>query len=93
MNPFAILKQHLPELCANYNIKKIGVFGSFARGEAKEGSDIDLLVEFSEPVSLFTFVELKENLENILGCKVDLITEKALKPRIKERILKEVVDI
>ncbi|MDD2215265.1 MAG: nucleotidyltransferase family protein [Eubacteriales bacterium] len=93
MNPFTILKQNLPELCSNYNIKKIGVFGSYARSEAKEGSDIDMLVEFSEPVSLFTFVELKEHLEEILGCKVDLVTEKALKPRIRERILNELVDI
>ncbi len=93
MNPIETIRPHLSELGETYKVKKIGVFGSFARGEENEDSDVDLLVEFLEPVSLFAFVELKETLEKILHRKVDLVTEKAVKPRIRERILKEVVDI
>ena len=72
-------------------MKEIGVFGSFVRGEAKKSSDIDILVEFSEPVGLFEFMELEEYLEKLLGHKVDLVSKKALKPIIGKYILEEVV--
>ena len=81
----------MPELHDKYKVSRIGIFGSMARGEAKETSDIDILVEFSEPVGMFHFFELKEFLESILGKKIDLVTKNALKPAIKDSIINEVI--
>jgi predicted nucleotidyltransferase len=67
----AVLRQHEQELEEKYKVKKIGIFGSYARGEQREGSDIDIVVEFKEPVG-FLFVHLADFLEEILGSKVDL---------------------
>jgi len=87
-----ILEEHKEELRERFKAREIGVFGSYVRGEQKKmGSDIDILVEFKEPVGLFEFMELEEYLSILLGAKVDLVSKKALKPRISEHILKEVV--
>jgi hypothetical protein len=88
-----IIKQNKREIEKKYKVKEIGVFGSTVRGEEKKRSDIDILVEFKEPIGLFDFMELEEYLENILGGKVDLVSKKALKPRIGQYILKEVMYI
>lgn len=85
------LSHQKSKLRASFNIKNLGIFGSFVRGEQKKGSDLDVLVEFAEPIGLFRFIELEELLTEMLGVKVDLVSKKALKPRIGERILKEVV--
>jgi len=58
---------------------KVGIFGSFARGDNKKGSDIDILVEFKESPSLLTLIKLENDLSEILGIKVDLVTTGALK--------------
>jgi len=86
-----ILAGHREELRQRYKVKEIGIFGSFVRGEQKERSDIDILVEFDEPVGLFEFMDLEEYLGKMLGVRVDLVSRGALKPRIGECILKEVV--
>lgn len=80
-----------PELASHYHVKRIGLFGSFVRGDQKPASDVDILVEFSQPIGLFKFLELEERLETLLGMKVDLVSRKALKPRIGRRILNEVI--
>ncbi len=85
------LTQIKPELANRYHVKQIGLFGSFARGEQTRASDVDILVEFSQPIGLFKFLELEEQLETAIGMKVDLVSRKALKPRIGKHILKEVV--
>jgi uncharacterized protein len=85
------IKQHKKELEEKYKVKEIGVFGSCVRGEERKNSDIDILVEFIEPVGLFEFMDLEEYLEDLLGGKVDLVSKKALKPRIGQHILKEVM--
>jgi hypothetical protein len=90
LNPYTDIKKNIGELRQRYNVSRMGLFGSFARGEADETSDIDVLVEFSKPVDIFEFLSLKEYLELILGRKVDLVTEKALKPQLKQKILREV---
>jgi len=87
------LKKHKGELRERFRVKEIGVFGSYVKGEQKKASDIDILVEFEEPIGLFEFMDLEENLSTLLGTKVDLVSKKALKPRIGEHILKEVVYI
>lgn len=86
-----VINKHLQFIKDTYHVKKIGVFGSVARGENTSKSDIDILVEFSESVGFFKFIELEEFLSKILGKKVDLVTKKALKPKIKEEILYETV--
>ena len=68
-------------------IQSLAVFGSVARGEAGPESDVDLLVEFTDPVGLFHFLAVKESLEAILGCPVDLATPAALKPQLREAII------
>lgn len=89
----AALAKDKPEIQRKFKVKEIGIFGSYTRGKQKEKSDIDVLVEFSEPVGLFEFMDLEEYLQNLFGVKVDLISKKALKPHIGERILKEVIYI
>jgi uncharacterized protein len=74
-----------------FKVSSISLFGSVARDEAQEGSDVDLLVEFSEPVGLFHFVRLKRYLEELLGARVDLVTPGALKAQLRERILSEAI--
>jgi len=88
-----ILKKHEEELKEKYGVKEIGIFGSYLRGEAKEESDLDILVEFKPEakISLLDFVELENYLSDLLGVKVDLVEKSALKPRIGKRILAEVV--
>jgi len=91
MNAIAILKKHEATIKRKYGVKKMGVFGSFARGEGKENSDIDVLVDFKEGAKTFdNFMELKFFLEDLFVRKVDLVTVKALRPQLKEDILKEV---
>jgi uncharacterized protein len=73
---------------------KIGIFGSFARGDNKKGSDIDILVEFKEAPSLLTLIKLENELSEILGIKVDLVTTGALhNKRIKKSIKKDLISI
>ena len=86
-----ILDENKIYLRRKYGVKEIGVFGSYARGEQGKDSDIDILVEFSKPIGFFKFLELEEYLEKLLGVKVDLVSKKALKPRIGECIMREVV--
>jgi uncharacterized protein len=80
-----------PQLRERFKVKTIGVFGSYVHGEQTTKSDIDVLVEFMEPIGLFEFMDLEFFLSDTLGVKVDLVSKKALKPRIGERILEEVV--
>ncbi len=88
-----ILRQHFPELSKEYKISYLGIFGSYVRGEQKEDSDLDVLVEFSKIPDLFEFIGLEQELSDMLGVKVDLVMKNALKPTIGERILEEVVQV
>ena len=72
-------------LVNKYNLKSIALFGSITRNEATEKSDVDILVDFEKPIGL-EFVMLADELENILGVKVDLVTPNALKPKMFEYI-------
>jgi hypothetical protein len=80
-----------PEVADKFKVKTIGIFGSYVRGEQKESSDLDVLVDFYEPISLFKFVELEDFLSKRLGVKVDLVMRDSLKPRIRESILNEAI--
>lgn len=74
-----------------YDVKSLAIFGSVARNEETEESDIDILIEFGQPVGLFEFVRIKDQLEKLLNRPVDLVTPEALKKQLKEQILKEAI--
>ena len=73
-------------------MKEIGIFGSYVRGEETQESDVDILIDFSEPIG-WEFFDIKDILEKAIEKKVDLVTVGALKPRLKDIILEEVVYI
>ncbi len=88
-----IKRKALPVL-KKYNLKKAGFFGSIARGELREDSDVDILVEIErDDISLLDFVGIKLELEDALGRKVDLVEYDTIKPLLRERILAEEVPI
>lgn len=87
----AMLEENIPTLTNLYQIESIGIFGSFVKDEQDQDSDLDILISFSEIPGLFSFIELENKLSSILGIKVDLVMEDALKPGIAKRILDEVV--
>jgi predicted nucleotidyltransferase len=84
-----VLSDQKQVLVERFKVKEIGIFGSYLRGEQEGLSDIDILVEFAEPVG-WEFIDLLEYLEDILGLKVDLVTPDALRPQFKEKVLREV---
>ena len=85
------LNEHREELEKEFSVSNIGLFGSYVRDNQDTGSDLDILAEFSQPISLLRFISLKRRLSQLLDVDVDLVMKKALKPRIGERILAEVV--
>ena len=87
------LKQQLPFLAEMYHVESLGIFGSYVRNEQGPDSDLDILVTFSETPGLLKFIELEHYLSDKLGVKTDLVMQDSLKPRIGERILKEVVSV
>lgn len=87
---FEILSQHLPQIQNEYQVERIGVFGSTVRGEQASQSDIDILVEFSGAIGMVKFIQLENSLQALLGTKVDLVSKKALKKYIGQQILSEV---
>ncbi|MBI5967891.1 MAG: nucleotidyltransferase family protein [Deltaproteobacteria bacterium] len=86
-----ILKAHKEELYKKYLVVEIGIFGSIVRGEQKKRSDIDILVEFEKVPDLLKFINLERYLSRLLKKKVDLVSKKAIRPELKDRILGEVV--
>ena len=83
------IREKILPIFKRYDVVRAAIFGSFARGEMKEGSDIDILVEFEGEKSLLDLSGLKIELEGLLGRKVDVLTYNSLHPLIKERILSE----
>lgn len=79
----------LIDICRQNDVSMVGIFGSMARGEARKTRDIDLLIRFSKRKSLLAVVRLERELSEALGRKVDLLTEAALSPYLRERILNE----
>jgi predicted nucleotidyltransferase len=84
-----------PVLKEKYQVETIGIFGSYSRGEQKRRSDIDIIVEFSEPndIDLFKFIELRLFLEDKLHVKIDLVEKDTIKPRLKDQILQEIIPV
>lgn len=96
MNPIALLQQHRAEvlrLAAQHGATDVRVFGSVARGEADEASDIDFLVRMNPGRSLFDLGGLLMDLQDLLGRRVDVVTERGLRPRMRAQVLREAVPI
>ena len=88
------LQHQLIKLLTPYRPERIGVFGSFARGENKQGSDLDILIQFQEAIGLLELVQIEQELSDKLGVKVDLVTEGSLKnPRLKKYIHNDLITI
>jgi predicted nucleotidyltransferase len=87
------LAEYKPDLARRYGVRELGIFGSYVRGENKSASDVDILIDFTESVSLLTFIHLENELSDLLGVKVDLVMKSALKPHIGKHILEEVVPV
>jgi len=86
----AILQAHREDL-RRLGVRSLSLFGSTARDEARPDSDIDLLVEFADPATFDAFMDLKFYLEDLLGRRIDLVTSKALKPRIRPSVEREAI--
>jgi predicted nucleotidyltransferase len=87
------LRFHLPELRERFLVRDLMLFGSVARDEAMDSSDVDLVVEFEGTATFDRFMGLKFFLENLLGCEVDLVTRKALRPAIRASIEREAIHV
>jgi predicted nucleotidyltransferase len=85
-----IIQEHRKELEAQFNVIEIGIFGSYVHGNQSKKSDIDILVELKEPVSLLKLVSLENYLEEITGIKVDVVPKNDVRPELKKQILEEV---
>ncbi|MBU4012052.1 MAG: nucleotidyltransferase family protein [Proteobacteria bacterium] len=90
-NILKILAEHRSEIESHFSVASLSLFGSVARDEAAAESDVDILVTFVKTPGMFGFLELKEYLEHILQCPVDLVTRNALKKQFCEQIFQEVV--
>ena len=86
----SILRKHVNEL-RKRGVITLSLFGSVARGEARIGSDIDLLVELEPPFTFDRYIQVKFYLEDLLGCSVDLAMVGTLKPRIREKVEQEAI--
>lgn len=97
MKTFDELRQVLllqkQSLCEKYQITEIGIFGSYARGEETEASDIDILVDYETAPTFIMLVELRDYLSQLFGLKVDVVTKNGLKARIRDRVLAEAIFI
>ena len=86
-------REEIIGLAARHGALNVRVFGSVARGEARPDSDVDFLVDLESGRSLFDLGGLLTDLQTLLGCKVDVVTEKALRPRVRERVKREAVPL
>ena len=88
-----LLNQHRDELMKRFGASHLALFGSAARDEMRQDSDVDVLVEFEGPASFDRYVGLKDYLENLFGAKVDLATEAMIKPRLRRNIEKDLLRV
>ena len=87
----SVLSAHKKELYDRFRVKKVGIFGSYVRGEQKRGSDLDVLVEFDEPVSLLGVASVEVFLCDLLRVKVDVVPKIDIRPELRKSILSETV--
>jgi predicted nucleotidyltransferase len=88
-----LLNQHRDEFLTRFGAKNLALFGSAARDELRDDSDIDVLVDFDGPATFDGYVGLKDYLEDLFGAKVDLATEAMIKPRLRRHIEKDLLRV
>jgi len=96
MDEHAVLKRlssKIEEIRKRFSVKTLSIFGSAARGELADGSDVDILVVFDQKATFDLFMDLKFYLEELLGTSVDLVTDKALRPQVRQAIEGEIIDV
>lgn len=86
-----ILRDHEGILRDRYKVRRIGLFGSYVRGDTHQGSDLDVLVEFSDTISLLQLVSLENYLSSLTGIKVDVVPREDIRRELKDAILREAV--
>lgn len=89
----AILERHRAEIMRQFAVRQLALFGSTARDEARDDSDVDLLVEFDRPATFDGYIGLLAYLEKILGHKVDLVTQGGIKPRARQHIERDLIRV
>jgi len=87
------LRREKPGLVLQYGVRRLALFGSTSRDEARPGSDVDVLVDFDGPVTLDRYMGVKFRLEDVLGSRVDLVTESGLRPRARPLVESDAVDV
>ncbi len=85
-----ILQKHKPELQKKYPISRLGVFGSYARGEATEDSDIDIAVDITGPMGL-SFIQMADEIEGLFGIKTDVVPSRSIKPAYLPYVEKDII--
>ncbi|MGK0617735.1 nucleotidyltransferase family protein [Meiothermus cerbereus] len=88
-----VKREEILKVCAKYGARNVRVFGSVARGEADEQSDLDLVVDFEPSRSLLDHAGLWLELQELVGVKVDVVSSRGIKPQIRERVLQEAVPL
>ena len=89
----ALMSSHREEIARRFAVKNLSLFGSAARDEMRENSDVDVLVEFDGPATFDGYMGLKDYLESLLGTTVDLVTEKGLKPRARKHVEQDLIHV
>ena len=87
------LKSKKPELEKRYALSELGVFGSYARGDADTGSDIDILVDFNKKIDAFDYIKLANELEDLFQQKIDIVSRKAIKPQYLPYVEKNLIHV
>ena len=87
------LKERIEDIRQRFSVKNLSIFGSIARGESTDNSDVDVLVVFNREGSFDLFMDLKFYLEDLLGVKIDLVTDKALRPQVRRAIEQELIHV
>ena len=87
------MKEEILQIARKHNAERVYVFGSCARKEEKPESDVDLLVDFNQDATLFDQVDIQDEINSLLDCKVDVVSRRGLHPYIKRRVLAEAVEL
>lgn len=86
-------REEILRIASDHGARNIRIFGSVSRGQAGPESDIDILVKLEPGRTLLDIIAIKQDLEDLLGCEVDVVTEEAISPYIREQVLKEAVSL
>jgi len=93
LNALNLLHDHMETICQHFSVRHLSLFGSTVRDEARVNSDVDVLVEFDGPATSDRYFGLQFYLEDLFGCPVDLVTDKALRPELRPYIEKEAIRV